>query len=61
MERASWTDVPEGTIIVVEGGDVFEGTPEQWADCFFSNAFRSVIEEFCRAEGWSVEFVDGAV
>ena len=44
--------------IVVDGGDFFEGNQLHWADCFFSNACQSVIEDFCESEGCTVEIRD---
>jgi hypothetical protein len=41
--------------IIVEGGEVFEGNEEQWADCFFSNVTVEGVEEFCKQNGWEVE------
>lgn len=41
--------------IVVDQGAVFEGHQGHWADCFFSNATRSQIEDFCNSEGWGCE------
>jgi len=40
--------------IVIENGEVFEGTTEQFRDCFFSNADIDSIRKFCESHGWSV-------
>lgn len=40
--------------IVIEDG-IFEGTLEQFRNCFFSNATRKSIVEFCDRQGWAVE------
>lgn len=52
------TDLPDGVVIRVNDGDVFEGEASHWADCFFDNVFRSCIEDFCAANGWFVEFIE---
>jgi hypothetical protein len=48
------------TWILVENGDMFEGTREQFQNCFFTNAYDSEIEDWCRQEGWSLK-IDGKV
>lgn len=45
-----WITVYDGTALV------FEGDLEDWADCFFTNASRETIQDFCDIEGWDVEF-----
>ena len=41
--------------IVVEAGDVFAGTEEDWQAVFFENATADEITAFCRDNDWSVE------
>ena len=45
-------------IIIVEDGNVFHGTFDQWADCFFTNNSVEEIEGFCKEMGWKLEFVE---
>lgn len=40
--------------IVVDDG--FEGTFEQWSDCFFKKPTEESIREYCKGQGWKVEF-----
>lgn len=42
--------------IIVDDGNVFYGTSEQWRDCFFDNVSIGGIQEFADSNGWSVEF-----
>lgn len=42
------------TWILVENGDIFEGTREQFMDCFFSNAYDEVIKDWCFDNGWKL-------
>ncbi len=51
--------------IIVEGGHVFEGTFEQWEDCFFSfpdgylaNDKIEMIKSFCLSNGFKFEIAD---
>ena len=48
----------EETIIIVDDGDFFYGTPAQWRDCFFSNASKENIEAYCKQYGMKVTFTD---
>ena len=41
--------------ITVEDGDMFEGTLEQFQDCFFSNAEPALIMDWCHEQGWKCE------
>ena len=34
-------------IIIVEKGDIFEGTRDQFRDCFFDNANDAEIKDWC--------------
>lgn len=42
-------------IYVINGGSIFEGTREQFADCFFSNADYDLISEWCQENGFKLE------
>lgn len=44
--------------IIVEDGDVFQGTREQFMDCFFSNADDGEIKDWCFDNGWTLS-IDG--
>ncbi len=46
------------TWVVVEGGDMFEGTREQFMDCFFTNATDEEIKDWCFDNGWSLKIGD---
>jgi len=41
--------------IVIESGDVFEGTLDQFKDCFFSNADVDSIRKWCKDQDFSCE------
>ena len=43
-------------LIVIDDGRVFEGTVEQFQDCFFDNATPGTISEWCLQKGWEVTF-----
>ncbi len=50
--------------ILVEKGDVFDGTFAQWENCFFAfqpgdslNQKIQDIDEYCQHQGWNVEYV----
>lgn len=43
------------TWIVVDNGDMFEGTREQFMDCFFSNADDEQIKNWCLKNGHSLK------
>lgn len=43
------------TWIVVENGEMFEGTREQFMDCFFSNADDDTIKDWCFDNDWSLK------
>lgn len=42
--------------VIVDGGETFEGTLKQWADCFFSNPTVAEIKDFCKKNGSTVRF-----
>ena len=48
------------TEILVENGDMFDGTREQFMDCFFSNANDEEIKDWCSENGWSLK-IDGKI
>jgi len=39
--------------ILIENGDVFDGTREQFRNCFFDNANDTEIIDWCRTLGFS--------
>lgn len=45
--------------ITIEGGNIFDGTAEQFQDCFFTFAFKDTggrileILDFCRRNGFN--------
>jgi hypothetical protein len=41
--------------IIVENGDLFEGTREEFMDCFFSNADDETIKDWCFDHGYKLE------
>lgn len=44
-------------LIVVEDGDVFFGTREQFANSFFSNADDYQIKDWCKNHDWKLEIL----
>lgn len=40
--------------ILVENGDLFDGTRDMFRDCFFDNAYDSVITGWCADNGCSL-------
>lgn len=42
-------------VFMIEGGDVFCGTLDQFKDCFFDNATVETISDWCAAHGYSLE------
>lgn len=50
----------ESTWIIVENGDMFEGTREQFANCFFTNADDEEITDWCFDNDWKLT-IDGKV
>ncbi len=38
-------------------GEIFDGTIENFAECYFSNADYFNIVDFCMLEGWQVTFI----
>lgn len=47
--------------IVVENGDIFEGTREQFMNCFFSNANDEEIKDWCFDYGWKLKINDEVI
>jgi hypothetical protein len=43
------------TWIIVENGDIFEGTREQFMDCFFSNGDDEEIIDWCFDNGYKLK------
>lgn len=43
------------TIYVIDEGNTFEGTIDQFRDCFFSNATPDLITAWCHEQGCSLE------
>lgn len=41
--------------IVIDNGDTFEGNITQFRDCFFSNANRENIADWCQTQGMKLE------
>jgi hypothetical protein len=46
------------TIIMIDKGELFIGTREQFANCFFSNAEDEVILGWAKEQGFHVEFLE---
>jgi hypothetical protein len=46
------------TLIVVENGDIFEGTREQFINCFFTNATNKEIQDWCFDNGYKLKIGD---
>lgn len=44
--------------ILVDAGTIFEGTREQFRDCFFDNASNEQILDWCEKEGYSLKIND---
>lgn len=42
-------------IYVIDGGDMFEGTLDQFKDCFFPNATDRLIRSWCREQEYILE------
>jgi hypothetical protein len=49
--------------ITISDGEVFEGTPEQFSDCFFSNVSVGSIQGWAEKESLSfkIEMIDGSI
>lgn len=43
------------TWIEIENGDLFEGTREQFMNCFFSNADDEEIRDWCIENGYTLK------
>lgn len=42
--------------IIIDGGDTFEGSMRQFADCFFSSPTIDLIKHWCKTQNMIVEF-----
>lgn len=42
--------------IIIDDGDTFEGSLEQFEDAFFSNATKENIVDFCKSNNMKLEF-----
>jgi len=40
--------------ILIEDGDMFDGTRDMFRDCFFDNATDEQIESWCRQNDWNL-------
>ncbi len=40
--------------ILIDNGDMFEGSRGQFTDCFFTNATNEQIADWCFDNGWSL-------
>jgi len=49
---------PENTLIIIDDGDIFEGSPRQFEECFFPRATPAGLEEF-RQELENMPMLDG--
>ena len=47
--------------IIVDGGDVFEGTPEQFEDFQGGPTDKESIIKTCAQQGWSVKFLESPI
>ena len=44
-------------VYVIDGGDTFEGTPEQFEDCFVSPSDENSVREWCRQSNYSLRII----
>jgi len=42
---------------IIDNGDLFDGTVEQFQDCFFSNADEYTVRDWCESEGYILEVI----
>lgn len=42
-------------LILVDNGDMFDGTRDQFRDCFFDNADNFQIIDWCESNNFSLE------
>lgn len=40
--------------IIIDNGEIFDGTHEQFKDCFFDNADEDSITNFCKKNNWEL-------
>ncbi len=43
--------------IILDGGETFEGTVDQFRDCFFDNAEEEVIRDWAEKENMKLEII----
>jgi hypothetical protein len=46
------------SIILIEDGHMFEGTLDQFKDCFFDNATYECAQKWAEEHGWSFKIKD---
>ena len=55
MTESQFKKLPEcsdaTTLITIDNGETFEGTPDQFRDCFFDNAELDTIYDWCQEQG----------
>ena len=51
----------ENTVIVIDDGDMFYGTVDQFKDCFFSNADEETIRDWANVNGYNIEVKENGV
>jgi hypothetical protein len=51
-----WTVKKDTLWITIEKGNIFEGTLQQFEECFFANANPTTIQRWCNDNGWSAKF-----
>lgn len=42
---------------LIDDGDTFEGTVEQFRDCFFSNADEDTVRQWCESQNMKLEVI----
>lgn len=45
-------------IIIIEHGDIFEGTVKQFMDCFFVVEDEENIRKWCKENNWTCEIIN---
>ncbi len=43
--------------IIINDGNVFQGTVDMFRDCFFDNAYPNVIEDWCESQNMKCEII----
>ncbi len=49
--------ISKNDLIIIDSGEMFEGTVDQFKDCFFSNASERVIKEWYEDNGYKFEII----